>query len=171
MLTTGYNEVINRRQFGLPDLQLADRLPLPATGPTTTPDGWRRRPRTSSLRHEKGETDDHTVTWQCGRRVLCCGDLFIWASPNARTRRRCSATRGVGRRLAPDVALRPSSCCPATVFPSSAPTVSGRPSPTRPTLLDALVDQTLEVMNGGGRLDDAIHGVRPPADAGMAGRT
>ena len=30
-------------------------------------------------------------------------------------------------------------------------------------LLDALVDQTLEVMNGGGRLDDAIHSVRPPA--------
>jgi alkyl sulfatase BDS1-like metallo-beta-lactamase superfamily hydrolase len=30
-------------------------------------------------------------------------------------------------------------------------------------LLDSLVDQTLEVMNAGGRLDDAIHAVRPPA--------
>jgi hypothetical protein len=29
-------------------------------------------------------------------------------------------------------------------------------------LLDSLVDQTLAVMNGGGRLDEAIHGVVPP---------
>ena len=31
-------------------------------------------------------------------------------------------------------------------------------------LLDSLVDQTLAVMNAGGRLDDAIHTVRPPAE-------
>jgi alkyl sulfatase BDS1-like metallo-beta-lactamase superfamily hydrolase len=31
-------------------------------------------------------------------------------------------------------------------------------------LLDSLVDQTLAVMNAGGRLDDAIHSVRPPAE-------
>src|SRR6202044_557269 len=30
-------------------------------------------------------------------------------------------------------------------------------------LLDSLVDQTLAVMNAGGRLDDAIHAVRVPA--------
>jgi alkyl sulfatase BDS1-like metallo-beta-lactamase superfamily hydrolase len=38
----------------------------------------------------------------------------------------------------------------------------------QPELLEALVDQTLEVMNRGGRLDDAIHSVRPPA--GLASR-
>jgi alkyl sulfatase BDS1-like metallo-beta-lactamase superfamily hydrolase len=31
-------------------------------------------------------------------------------------------------------------------------------------LLDSLVDQTLAVMNAGGRLDDAIHSVLPPAE-------
>jgi alkyl sulfatase BDS1-like metallo-beta-lactamase superfamily hydrolase len=31
-------------------------------------------------------------------------------------------------------------------------------------ILDSLVDQTLEIMNAGGRLDDAIHSVRPPAE-------
>ncbi len=31
-------------------------------------------------------------------------------------------------------------------------------------LLDSLVDQTLAVMNAGGRLDDAIHTVQPPAE-------
>ena len=34
------------------------------------------------LHHAKGETDDHTWTWVLEHRVLCCGDLFIWASPN-----------------------------------------------------------------------------------------
>ena len=33
-------------------------------------------------------------------------------------------------------------------------------------LLESLVDQTLAVMNAGGRLDDAIHTVRPPAGPG-----
>src|SRR5947208_3667236 len=35
------------------------------------------------LHHAKGETDDHTWTWIPSEKVLCCGDLFIWASPNA----------------------------------------------------------------------------------------
>ena len=53
------------------------------TGPTTTPWTCPSAGVAFALRHEKGETDDHTVTWQPDRRVLCCGDLFIWASPNA----------------------------------------------------------------------------------------
>src|SRR5207248_3349991 len=35
------------------------------------------------LHHDRGETDDHTWTWIPEHRVLCCGDFFIWASPNA----------------------------------------------------------------------------------------
>ncbi|HEX9063849.1 MAG TPA: alkyl sulfatase dimerization domain-containing protein [Streptosporangiaceae bacterium] len=31
-------------------------------------------------------------------------------------------------------------------------------------LLDSITDQTLSIMNAGGRLDDAIHGVVPPPD-------
>jgi len=34
------------------------------------------------LHHCKGETDDHTWVWSPQRRVLCPGDLFIWAVPN-----------------------------------------------------------------------------------------
>jgi len=34
------------------------------------------------LHHCKGETDDHTWVWAPERRVLCPGDLFIWAVPN-----------------------------------------------------------------------------------------
>ena len=35
------------------------------------------------LHHAKGETDDATWAWVPGTRVLCSGDLFIWATPNA----------------------------------------------------------------------------------------
>ena len=37
---------------------------------------------TWELHHDKGETDDATWVWNPGRKVLCTGDLFIWASPN-----------------------------------------------------------------------------------------
>ncbi len=58
-------------EYRYPDRTYRDELTVTAGGTTF------------ALRHEKGETDDHTVTWLADRRVLCCGDLFIWASPNA----------------------------------------------------------------------------------------
>ena len=58
-------------EYRYPDRTYADDLDLEVGGTAF------------DLRHEKGETDDHTVTWLADRRVLCCGDLFIWASPNA----------------------------------------------------------------------------------------
>ncbi len=82
VMTAGYNEVINQRQFGVPGL----RWPVEYRYPDRT---YRDELRLDvggtgfELRHEKGETDDHTVTWMPRARVLCCGDLFIWASPNA----------------------------------------------------------------------------------------
>lgn len=81
-LTAGYNGAINARQFQLEEL--------------TFPTGFRRPDETYrkemaltvggecfELHHAKGETDDHTWVWAPGRRILCCGDLFIWATPNA----------------------------------------------------------------------------------------
>ena len=82
IFTAGYNTIINRRQFGFTDLNWPTEYRYPDRTYHDTLDvsvggvGF-------ALRHEKGETDDHTVTWQAEKRVLCCGDLFIWASPNA----------------------------------------------------------------------------------------
>ncbi|WP_241031241.1 hypothetical protein [Rhodococcus koreensis] len=35
------------------------------------------------LHHARGETDDAAIAWIPDRGILCCGDFFIWASPNA----------------------------------------------------------------------------------------
>jgi glyoxylase-like metal-dependent hydrolase (beta-lactamase superfamily II) len=161
-LTAGYNGVINRRQFGVrelrwptdyryPDRTYHDELRLEVGGTAFL------------LRHEKGETDDHTVTWLADRKVLCCGDLFIWASPNAGNpqkvqrypREWASALRrmtGLGAEY-----LLPGHGLPVI----GAERVQVALADTA-ELLETLVDQTLEVMNRGGRLDDAIHAVRPP---------
>ena len=122
----------------------AVRLRRPATGRPST--ATRTGPTTTrldlsvggvdfALRHEKGETDDHTVTWQADTRVLCCGDLFIWASPNAGNpqkvqrypREWAAALRRMlaARRRVPPARPRAS--------PSSGPTGSASPSPTRRT--------------------------------------
>ncbi len=80
--TAGYNAVINRRQFGVDDLEwpteyrypdrtFRDRLDLEVGGVR------------AELRHDRGETDDSAWVWLPDRKVLCTGDLFIWASPNA----------------------------------------------------------------------------------------
>jgi glyoxylase-like metal-dependent hydrolase (beta-lactamase superfamily II) len=163
LLTTGYNEVINQRQFGLKDLRwptdyrypdrtYRDELPLEVGG------------RRFALRHEKGETDDHTVTWLADRRVLCCGDLFIWASPNAGNPQKVQRyPREWADALRRMITLEPEYLLPGHGLPVVGADRIRQALTDTARLLEALVDQTLEVMNRGGRLDDAIHSVRPPA--------
>ena len=163
-LTAGYNQVINRRQFG------ADQLVWPTE--------YRYPDRTYvrdleievggtrfQLRHEKGETDDHTVTWQPERRVLCCGDLFIWASPNAgnpqKVQRYPKEWAEALRRM---VELEPEYLLPGHGFPVVGADRVRQALGDTADLLDSLVDQTLALMNGGARLDEVLHTVRPPAE-------
>ncbi len=160
--TAGYNEIINQRQFGVrqlrwpveyryPDRTYADELPL-HVGDSLF-----------SLRHEKGETDDHTVTWLAQKRVLCCGDLFIWASPNAgnpqKVQRFPKEWAAALRRM---VALEPEYLLPGHGLPIIGVERIRQALTDTSELLDSLVDQTLAVMNAGGRLDEAIHAVVPP---------
>ena len=80
--TAGYNAVVNRRQFGIDDLEWPTRYRYPDV---TFRDGLDLDVGgvTARLHHARGETDDHAWTWFPTPRVLCTGDLFIWASPNA----------------------------------------------------------------------------------------
>lgn len=166
VLTAAYNQVVNRRQFGFPNLVFPteyrypdhtyrDELSLQVGGTAL------------HLHHDKGETDDHTVTWVPGRKLLFCGDLFIWASPNAGNPQKVQRyPREWARALRRMIELRPE-----YLLPGHGPPVAGEGrirealSDTA-ELLESLVDQTLAVMNGGGRLDDALHSVRVPRHLG-----
>jgi glyoxylase-like metal-dependent hydrolase (beta-lactamase superfamily II) len=163
IMTARYNGVINQRQFGVPglvwpvqyrypDRTYRDELALDVGGVAFR------------LRHEKGETDDHTVTWIPDRRVLCCGDLFIWASPNAgnpqKVQRYPKEWAAALRRM---TGLEPEYLLPGHGLPVIGADRVRQALTDTADLLDSLVDQTLAIMNDGGRLDDAIHGVVPPA--------
>jgi glyoxylase-like metal-dependent hydrolase (beta-lactamase superfamily II) len=82
VMTAGYNQVINRRQFAVATLEWPLEYRFPDETYETTHE-FDVGSSTFHLQHEKGETDDATVTWFPERRVLCSGDLFIWNSPNA----------------------------------------------------------------------------------------
>ena len=161
-LTAGYNEVVNQRQFALPDLRwpreyrypdrtYAGALDLSVGGLDLV------------LRHCKGETDDHTYTWVPERKVLCCGDLFIWASPNAgnpQKVQRYPKEWATGLRAMADLGAE-------LLLPGHGVPVLGadriRQALTDSAeLLEHLHDETVAMMNAGARLDEIIHTVEGP---------
>jgi alkyl sulfatase BDS1-like metallo-beta-lactamase superfamily hydrolase len=161
-LTAGYNEVVNQRQFALPDLRwpreyrypdqtYADSHQLSVGGLELT------------LQHCKGETDDHTYTWVPERKVLCCGDLFIWASPNAgnpQKVQRFPKEWAVGLRAMAELGAE-------LMLPGHGVPVVGadrirRALTDSAELLEHLHDETVAMMNAGARLDEIVHTVRGP---------
>jgi alkyl sulfatase BDS1-like metallo-beta-lactamase superfamily hydrolase len=162
-LTAGYNATINRRQFGLENLQwpVDYRYPDATYRGMTTLDVGER----VELHAARGETDDHTWTWFADRGVLCCGDLFIWASPNAGNPQKV-------QRYAIEwaVALREMLTLDADVLlPGHGVPVVGADRVRRAltdtaTYLESLHEQTVTMMNAGASLDQILHSVRPPAD-------
>ncbi len=164
ILTAGYNTIINRRQFGLKDLNWPTKYRYPDrtyhTALEHSVGGV-----DFSLRHEKGETDDHTITWQADTKVLCCGDLFIWASPNAGNPQKVQRyPREWAEALRRMLALKAEFLLPGHGLPVVGADRVRQALGDTADLLTSLVDQTLAVMNGGGRLDDAIHSVSPSAE-------
>jgi alkyl sulfatase BDS1-like metallo-beta-lactamase superfamily hydrolase len=164
IFTAGYNTIINRRQFGFTDLNWPTEYRYPDRTYHETLDVTVGGVD-FALRHEKGETDDHTVTWQADKRVLCCGDLFIWASPNAGNPQKVQRyPREWAAALRRMLMLDAEFLLPGHGFPVIGADRVRQALTDTADLLDSLVDQTLRVMNGGGRLDDAIHSVRVPAE-------
>ena len=79
--TGGYNSVVNTRQFN-----------RPAAWPTeyVYPDTYFDHQlnvvageHKFECHHARGETDDHCWVYIPQRKLLCTGDLIIWAAPNA----------------------------------------------------------------------------------------
>ncbi|HUC38093.1 MAG TPA: alkyl sulfatase dimerization domain-containing protein [Acidimicrobiales bacterium] len=161
--TAGYNSIINQRQFGVPGLRWPTEYRYPDRTYTDRLDldvgGLRLE-----LHHARGETDDHTWTWVPQLRVLCCGDLFIWASPNAGNPQKVQRyPREWAAALREMVALSPEVLLPGHGFPVVGPERVRQALTETADLLDSLVDQTLALMNAGARLDEVVHEVRAPA--------
>ena len=164
VLTRGWNSAINRRQFSVPGLEWPTEWRYPDETYRDRHDvevgGLRLE-----LHHARGETDDHTWTWFPDRKVLCCGDLFIWCTPNAGNPQKV-------QRYPRDwsIALRQMAALGAEVMlpGHGLPLVGAGRIVTALTdtadLLESLHDQAVALMNEGARLDQLIHEVRAPAE-------
>jgi alkyl sulfatase BDS1-like metallo-beta-lactamase superfamily hydrolase len=163
-MTAEYNAIINRRQFQVPGLQ----WPLEYRYPDVT---YRDSMTlmvggmTIELHHARGETDDHTWTWIPEKKVLCSGDLFIWASPNAGNPQKVQRypiewARALRKMAALDAEfLLPGHGVPVV----GADRVKTALLDTA-ALLESLHEQTVALMNQGARLDEIIHTVKAPAE-------
>lgn len=162
-LTAGYNEIINRRQFQIPDLTWPSDLRSPDL---TFRDSMtvRRAGVTFELFHAEGETDDAAVAYVPEHKLLMPGDMFVWLVPNCGNpqkaqrfpRERAQALRrmaGLGAEI---------------MLPSHGAPIFGADRIEQACLetadwLDSIVGQTLDMMNAGRRLDDIVPAVTPPA--------
>jgi len=162
-LTGGYNSIINGRQFGWdgvfeldwvrPDTTYRDDLSL-AVGGTDI-----------ELRHDRGETDDHTWAWIPERKAIFSGDLVWWNFPNAgnpQKVQRYAADWAAALRAI--IELGPELLCPAHGIPIEGRDRIATVLGDNATALEGLVTDTLEMMNAGARLDDIIHTVKVPED-------
>lgn len=161
--TAGYNAVINERQFGH-----AIEWPTRPIYPTTTYDAELRLEIGGvefHLRHGKGETDDHTWVFLPGPRVLCTGDLFIWAAPNAGNPQKVQ--RYViewARALREMAALRPTLLLPGHGLPVFGEDRVQAALLDTAAYLESLYRQTVALMNAGAGVYDIIQTVKPPME-------
>jgi len=171
--TSGYNKVINERQFGQfrrrgydlagesqflppatpsPDTTYSDRLDLSIGGTKF------------HLNHARGETDDHTWAWIPRHKAICAGDFFIWAFPNAGNPQKAQR---YPREWA--AAMREMATMGADLFlPAHGLPIYGKDRIETvlddvASALETLVEQTIRMMNEGARLNDIIHSVTLPA--------
>jgi len=110
-----------------------------------------------------GETDDHTWIWIPGRRTLCTGDLFIWASPNCGNPQKVQRyPREWSQALREMATLDAELLLPGHGWPIAGADRVRQALGDTADLLDHLVDATLALMNEGARLDEIVHAVRAP---------
>jgi len=161
--TAGYNGLVNARQFRLPGFvwPTAYRYPdVTYRSALTLEIGGVR----FELHHARGETDDHTWTWLPERKVLCPGDLFIWATPNTGNPQKVQRyPLDWARALRAMSALGAEILCPGHGYPIRGADRVAQALGETAELLESLHAQVLAMMNAGARLDEIVHTVRAPA--------
>src|ERR671916_462159 len=163
-LTAGYNAAINRRQFGVEELE----WPLDYRYPDKT---YRDEMELEiggerfELHKAKGETDDYTWTWIPGKRAIACGDLFIWAVPNAGNPQKVQRyPREWSHALRAMAELDAEMLLPGHGLPVIGAERVKTALEDSAALLESLVEQTLALMNEGAPLDWILHVVKAPPD-------
>lgn len=160
--TAGYNGVINQRQFGLPDFRwpVDYRYPDEVFSDSHVLEIGAER---FELNHGRGETDDACWVWIPSRKVLCCGDFFIWASPNAGNPQKVQRYAGEwATQLRLMAGLGAELLLPGHGLPIAGADRIRQSLGEAAEVLESLEEQTLALMNQGARLDDVIHAVRAP---------
>lgn len=160
--TVGYNNVVNTRQFNRPAA-----WPTEYVYPDTYFDNQLNVVAADDrfeCHHARGETDDHCWVYIPQRKVLCTGDLIIWAAPNAGNpqkaqryaRQWAEALRAMAKTGA-EVLL------PGHGYPIFGALRIRQVLNDTAGYLQSLYDQTVAMMNAGAPLDEIIHTVKPPA--------
>ena len=160
--TLGYNGLINARQFSI-----AASWPTEYDYPDTVYDHALRFETDGvalELQHARGETDDATWVWWPERRILWTGDLFIWVAPNAGNPQKVQRYAAEWAAALREMAARGAEL----LIPGHGMPIVGAER-VRQALtdtaewLEALVSQTLALMNAGAALEEVLRSVTPPA--------
>ena len=163
-LTAGYNAVINQRQFQVEGLEWPTDYRFPDET-YSHEHSFEVGGERFELTHAKGETDDYTWTWVPGRKILCPGDLFIWATPNAGNPQKSQRyPRDWAHALRQMAALDAELMLPGHGLPVVGADRVRTALEDTAALLESIVDQTFELMNSGATLDELLHGVTAPPD-------
>jgi alkyl sulfatase BDS1-like metallo-beta-lactamase superfamily hydrolase len=162
VLTAEYNAWINRRQFGIPQLTWPTEYRYPDD---TYRDvhSFEAGGERFELHHARGETDDHTWTWIPGRKLICCGDMMIWGTPNCGNPQKVQRYPGDWARALREMAgLGAETLLPGHGFPVIGADRIAQTLNDTAELLEFLHDETVKLMNAGATLDEIIHTVTPP---------
>jgi len=182
-MTSGYNAIINMRQFGgrAPE-RSEEHLPLTGSpgdrGPAFLPADvlWPDQTYSDRLRleigelridlhHGRGETDDHTWAWIPQHRALVVGDFVCWVFPNAGNPQKVQRYP-----LEWSQVLRTMQSYDAELLlPAHGLAVRGREAidtilGDMATALEILVWSTLNRMNAGCTLDEIVNEVEVPKE-------
>ena len=147
--TTGYNGIINQKQFGLPSPVFPNDFIYPDI---TYSDEYEIEFNDSilTLTHGKGETDDATYIYSNKEDALFTGDFFIWSLPNAGNPSK--AQRYVG--FWGEVLKKMSEYNAEYLFPGHGPLIKGKKT-IKEMLLDTsscllwIEENVLNLMNKG----------------------
>jgi len=169
--TSGYNRVINLRQFGGAATDLAKTTERPFLPSSVLEPDLTYQDQLSveigdtefEFNHCLGETDDHTWTWIPKHKMITAGDQFIWMFPN------CGNPQKVQRyplewamSLREMAAKEPELFVPAHGLPIAGADRIRTCLLTVAQTLETLTTQVIDAMNSGAVLDEIVHTVHVP---------